>query len=73
MNPTGKGKKEIARGIYYRIPEYGIIRITRDDVPLADARLLISQFGTITSLPPEDFSIEFSPETGAIRSVEKIR
>ncbi|MFW5707650.1 MAG: DUF4831 family protein [Bacteroidota bacterium] len=71
MNPAVE--KEVARGIYYRIPEYGIIRISRDGRPLADARLLISQFGTITSLPPNDFRIEFFPETGAIKSIEKIR
>ncbi len=71
MNPTGS-RKEVQRGIFYRIPEHGHITIEKENSPLADARMLINQFGTITSLPPEDFEIKFYPNTGSIKSVTRI-
>ena len=71
MNPTRSNAVE--RGFFYRIPEYANLKIFKENKPVADARLLISQFGIITSLPPDDLRIEFYPETGAIRSIERIR
>ena len=64
-------KKE-EHGFYYRIPEHANITIKKGDTVKADARLLINQFGTITSLPPEHFEIEFYPNTGFIKSVGKV-
>ncbi len=69
MNPTGK--RSVDRGIFYRIPEHGIITVSSDNTSIADARLLINQFGIITSLPAEDLKIDFNPLTGAIKSVER--
>lgn len=70
MNPTGG--KSVDRGFYYRIPEHGHINIRKNDAPLADARHLISQYGIITSLPPDNFEIEFFPNTGSVKSVRKV-
>ncbi len=71
INPSGK--KMVERGIYYRIPEYANITINRDKSTLAEARLLIGQFGVVTSLPPDNLKIEFYPGTGTIRSVERLK
>ncbi len=60
-------------GFYYRIPEHANATIKKNDIIKADARVLISQFGTITSLPPVNLQIEFYPNTGFIRSVKKIK
>jgi hypothetical protein len=65
------GKKPLPTGFYYRIPEHANIAITLDDLTIAEARLLISQFGIITSLPPDDLMIEFYPNTGTVKSIEK--
>lgn len=70
MNPTSS-RKAPGRGIFYRIPEHGIISISNDDTSIADARLLINQFGVITSLPAEDLKVEFDPMTGSIKSVAR--
>ncbi len=42
MNPAGRKAPE--RGIFYRIPEHGIISIASDNTTVAEARLLINQF-----------------------------
>lgn len=60
-------------GFYYRIPEHVNAIIKDGDGVKAEARLLISQFGTITSLPPEHLEIEFYPNTGFIKSVGKVQ
>jgi hypothetical protein len=70
MNPD---PRKTATGFYYRIPEHGNITVSKGGNPIADARLLINQFGVITSLPPTDLKIEFYPNTGFIKSVEKIK
>jgi hypothetical protein len=59
-------------GFYYRIPEYGQVSIRRRNSMIAEARLLISQFGLISNLPAENLKIEFYPATGALKIVEKI-
>jgi hypothetical protein len=70
MNPDSN---KTETGFHYRIPEHGNITITIGGSPIADGRLLINQFGIITSLPPADLKIEFYPNTGSIKSVEKIK
>ncbi len=70
MNPD---RKKTETGFYYRIPEHGIITISKGANPIADARMLVSQYGITTSLPPADLQIEFYPNTGFIKSVKKIK
>ncbi|MFN2395136.1 MAG: DUF4831 family protein [Bacteroidales bacterium] len=71
MNPD-RGK-DIDTGFYYRIPEHGNVTILQGNMPLAESRMLINQYGIITSLPPVDLKIEYYPNTGSIKSVEKIK
>lgn len=71
MNPSGK--RDILRGLYYRIPENARITVNSGDKTIAETQMLISQFGEITSLPPDNLRIEFYPNTGAIRKVERIQ
>jgi len=70
MNPD---RRKTETGFYYRIPERSNITISKGANPIADARMLINQYGIITSLPPTDLQIEFYPNTGFIKSVEKIK
>lgn len=70
MNPAA-GKKPTSQGVFYRIPEHGIITISNNNSVLADARLIVNQFGIITSLPPEDLQVEFDPMTGSIKSADR--
>ncbi len=65
------GKKPTEQGIFYRIPEHGIVTISNNTSILADARLIVNQFGIITSLPPEDLKVEFDPMTGSLKSVDR--
>lgn len=60
-------------GFYYRIPEHAKVTIKQGDTIKSDARLLITQFGTIASLPSDNLKIEFYPNTGFIKSVGKIQ
>ena len=61
-------------GVYYRMPGMANISIIYELNKLASARATIAQFGTIAPVPEEllggDYSIEFHPETGAIKSVQ---
>lgn len=70
MNPTGK--RQTQRGFYYRIPENARFTITSADNTIAETQMMISQFGVTTSLPPDNLRIEFYPNTGAVRKVERI-
>jgi hypothetical protein len=63
---------EVPKGIAYRIPEHAHTTLELENQPLASSRLLISQFGKITNLPPEDYKIVFYPNSGAIKSVERL-
>jgi hypothetical protein len=57
------------RGFYYRIPEHSTVVIREGNRIRAEARLPISQFGVVTTLPPYNLDIEFHPNTGSIKSV----
>jgi len=65
-------EKNQSNGIFYRLPDYGLIAVMSNNNVIADTRLLISQFGVIRSLPPANFRIKFFPDTGALKSVEGI-
>jgi hypothetical protein len=69
-------KKEKKHGLYYRIPEYADARILFKDVVLASKKLLISQFGSVMSLPQKAIngrrtSLEFYPDYGSIKSLQQ--
>ncbi len=57
------------KGFFYRVPDYSNIIITEGNRPRAEARMLISQYGVVTSLPPHMMEIEYYPNTGSIKSV----
>ncbi|MBI5219496.1 MAG: DUF4831 family protein [Bacteroidia bacterium] len=68
-------KKQKYHGLYYRIPEYADARIIVNNDVLASKKMLISQFGTVMSLPRKMLkdnktAIEFYKETGAIKSIK---
>ncbi len=56
-------------GIYYRIPQYSKVTISKNDMNYADVNLLIAQFGILTNLPPRKHKVLFYPNTGAIRNI----
>jgi len=64
------------RLIYYRIPGQADVVISKGKQVVYHKRHLISQFGKIFSLPSqvlmhEGYSLEFYPETGAIKRISK--
>jgi hypothetical protein len=59
-------------GFFYRIPEHSNISIFEGNRPRAEARMLINQYGIVTSLPPSLMEIEFYPNTGSIKSAGRI-
>ncbi len=62
-------------GIYYRMPAVANVSIVYEINTIATARTVLPQFGQIAPLPEEllygEYSIEFHPETGAVKSVRK--
>lgn len=74
---SGKMKKqERKQGLYYRIPEYADARILYKDVVIASKKLLISQFGSVMSLPQNTLkgkstSIEFYKDFGSLKSIKQ--
>lgn len=62
-------------GIFYRQPGLAEIRIMRELTLIASGKAAIAQFGGIAALPRElldgSYSIEFHPETGAIKNIRK--
>ncbi|MBW6498316.1 MAG: DUF4831 family protein [Bacteroidales bacterium] len=61
-----------ANGFFYRIPEHANIIIRTGNIVRANARMLINQFGVITTLPATDTEVEFYPNTGSIRSIGRL-
>jgi len=61
------------KGIYYRVPVVALVRLLNGGEVLAQARMTLAQFGTITTLPDGllggEYSIEFHPATGAIKKI----
>ena len=60
-------------GVYYRQPGVASVRITRELTTIATGRATIAQLGGIAALPASlldgNYSIEFHPETGAVKSI----
>lgn len=59
-------------GFYYRIPEHANVVIRTGNTVRANARMLINQYGIITTLPVNETRVEFYPNTGSIRSIGKL-
>ena len=61
------------KGIYYRIPVVAQARLLNGSDVLAQTKITIAQFGTVTALPDGllngEYSIEFHPASGAIRKI----
>ncbi len=72
IDATGAGEGT-TKGIYYRIPVVAQVRLLNGADVLAQAKIAIAQFGVVTSLPDGllngEYSIEFHPATGAIRTI----
>lgn len=64
------GNDGVINGFFYRIPEYAKFSLLNGSDQIAEASFLISQFGVVTSLPAGDASVQFYPNTGAIRKIE---
>jgi len=62
-------------GLFYRQPGVGNVKLTKELTVIATARLAIAQFGNVLALSAEllngSYSIEFHPETGALKSISK--
>lgn len=63
-------------GLFYRIPEKVIVRLLEDNNEIAKKDLLLPQFGVVNSLPEkyldDNISIEFFPELGSIKKIQKL-
>ncbi len=64
-------RRAMERGFFYRIPEHAHINITVDAKLIAESRLLVSQYGITTSLPPDNLKIEYHQNSGTIKSIER--
>ncbi len=62
-------------GIYYRMPAITNVNLIYELKTIATARTIMAQFGQAAPVPEEllfgDYSIEFHPETGAVKSVRR--
>jgi hypothetical protein len=62
-------------GLFYRQPGSGNVKLTKELSVIGTARLAIAQFGNVLPLSAEllngSYSIEFHPETGALKSISK--
>jgi hypothetical protein len=63
-------------GVYYRLPGLADVRLIQELKVIATARFPVAQFGSVAPVPESlldgNYSIEFHPETGAIKKVEKV-
>ena len=81
LNLINKFKREFyepdfqTTGFFYRIPDYGNVRIINGNNVIASKKILIAQFGKLCSLPSNlirnNYSIEFYKDYGSIKSVNK--
>ena len=66
---------ENVHGVYYRIPEMGLVRLLLDEKLIAEKKVLIAQFGEVHPLNPTylngNYNIEFYPKLGAIKQIIK--
>ncbi len=62
-------------GLFYRIPENVVVKLLNGKEILAQKQISVAQYGTISTLPIDliidNASVEFYPETSAIKSINK--
>ena len=58
------------KGFFYRIPEYANVSVKVGKENKTETRLMINQFGQVTSLPEMKSKILFYPNSGSIKSIE---
>ncbi len=67
--------KSSANGLFYRIPEMGIVRLLANEDILMQEKVQIAQFGTIQSLSAKyidgNYTVKLYPELGSIKSIKK--
>lgn len=70
-------EKDNKKGLFYRIPEMGIVRLLAKEDVLMQEKIQLSQFGAIHSLPAKylngEYAIELYPELGALKGITKIK
>jgi hypothetical protein len=75
LTPAAPAEATSVSSVFYRQPGIGNIRLTRELTLIGTTRMTIAQFGTVLPVPAEllngTYSIEFHPETGAIKSISK--
>ncbi|MCL2682514.1 MAG: DUF4831 family protein [Bacteroidales bacterium] len=59
-------------GFFYSIPSPALVKVMLDDQVIYSNQMPFSQFGITQSLAPGLLQIDFSPQTGEIRSVRAI-
>jgi hypothetical protein len=60
------------QGFYYNIPSPALVTVKLENHTLFSRQLFFSQFGLTPSLAPDLLQIDFSPQTGEIRSIRTI-
>lgn len=75
FNTVAETKSE--SGLYYRVPVYSSIILSDGINQYYSGRILVSQFGTVASIPEMlldgNYKIEFDHITGAIKNCSKIK
>lgn len=56
-------------GFYYRIPVMAKVKLTISNDINAEGVFPISQFGSVSFLPPDVTSVQFHPKTGAVKTM----
>jgi hypothetical protein len=74
----GEAPAETRGGVTYRVPAVGDLRVRRGETVLVEGRCIVAQLGYLQQFPldvigSEGLSIEFHPEYGSIKSVNKAR
>lgn len=68
---------EKEHGLYYRIPEMGVVKLLIDEKVIAEKKVMLAQFGEVHPLNPVylngSYHIEFYPELGSIKQISKIK
>lgn len=64
------------QGLYYRIPEMGLVELLINEEVVAEKKIILAQFGEVHSLNPKymdgNYIIEFYTELGSIKQISKI-
>jgi hypothetical protein len=67
--------KNTSKGLFYRVPEMGIVRLLANDDVLIQEKIQVAQFGAIQSLSAKyldgDYTINLFPELGSIKNIRK--